>query len=180
MAIDMKQIIAQKYAEISDCKSLDKVTVTELVEACGISRQAFYYHFRDIVDVALWLTESKMREGLELSLRETTLENEIRQFLTIFSENREQTRKRLASKMHREFEQLFQQIIRDFLQEIAARGETRVPYADFAATMEFCTGGVYQMLLKYAGESEQADRWLVRQLFRLISHELRLDTVEKE
>ena len=29
-------------------KSLDKITINELAEDCGISRMAFYYHFKDI------------------------------------------------------------------------------------------------------------------------------------
>lgn len=32
-------------------KRLDDITVTELVERCGISRQAFYYHFSDLYGV---------------------------------------------------------------------------------------------------------------------------------
>lgn len=32
-------------------KRLDEITVTELVEQCGISRQAFYYHFPDLYGV---------------------------------------------------------------------------------------------------------------------------------
>ena len=32
-------------------KRLDDITVTELVEQCGISRQAFYYHFSDLYGV---------------------------------------------------------------------------------------------------------------------------------
>ena len=32
-------------AELLQAKRLDDITVTQLVEKCGISRQAFYYHF---------------------------------------------------------------------------------------------------------------------------------------
>ena len=50
MAVDMKQLIAETLARLLERKSVDKITVKELVETCGISRQAFYYHFQDIVD----------------------------------------------------------------------------------------------------------------------------------
>lgn len=46
MAVDMKQMISNTMAGLLEHKSVDKITVKELVEACGISRQAFYYHFR--------------------------------------------------------------------------------------------------------------------------------------
>ena len=32
-------------------KPLDKITINELAEDCGISRMAFYYHFKDIYDL---------------------------------------------------------------------------------------------------------------------------------
>lgn len=38
-------------AELLQAKRLDDITVTELVEKCGISRQAFYYHFSDLYGV---------------------------------------------------------------------------------------------------------------------------------
>ena len=38
-------------------KPLDKITITDLTTDCGISRMAFYYHFKDIYDLvecAVW------------------------------------------------------------------------------------------------------------------------------
>lgn len=43
--------------EISKTKSVDKITVKDLVEACHISRQTFYYHFQDIIEVIEWSVE---------------------------------------------------------------------------------------------------------------------------
>ena len=35
-------------------KPLDKITIQDLTTDCGISRMAFYYHFRDIYDLVEW------------------------------------------------------------------------------------------------------------------------------
>ena len=35
-------------------KPLDKITITDLTTDCGISRMAFYYHFKDIYDLVEW------------------------------------------------------------------------------------------------------------------------------
>ena len=32
-------------------RPLDKITVTDIAEDCGINRMTFYYHFRDIYDL---------------------------------------------------------------------------------------------------------------------------------
>ena len=46
-----KNQIMNALAELLRVKRLDDITVTELVEKCGISRQAFYYHFSDLYGV---------------------------------------------------------------------------------------------------------------------------------
>ncbi len=46
-----KNQIVSTLAELLQTKRLDDITVTELVERCNISRQAFYYHFSDLYGV---------------------------------------------------------------------------------------------------------------------------------
>ena len=49
-----------KYALEASLKNLlakkpfDKITIADLTEDCGISRMAFYYHFKDIYDLVEW------------------------------------------------------------------------------------------------------------------------------
>ena len=49
-------------------KPLDKITIQDLTTDCGISRMAFYYHFKDIYDLVEWslLDEAKRTLGEEL------------------------------------------------------------------------------------------------------------------
>ena len=35
-------------------KPLTKISVTEIMRACGMARQHFYYHFEDIYDAVRW------------------------------------------------------------------------------------------------------------------------------
>lgn len=36
-------------------KKIDKITINDLTSDCGISRMAFYYHFKDIYDLVEWI-----------------------------------------------------------------------------------------------------------------------------
>lgn len=47
MPVDVKQVIAETFAGLLEHKNVEKITVKELVDACHISRQTFYYHFQD-------------------------------------------------------------------------------------------------------------------------------------
>ena len=58
MPSDMKERIAREFAELARTKSIDKITVKDIVEQCHITRQTFYYHFRDIYDLVGWVISS--------------------------------------------------------------------------------------------------------------------------
>jgi AcrR family transcriptional regulator len=55
-----KEQILASLVELLEKKQLDDITVTELVEHCGISRQAFYYHFSDIFGVVEWAAQEEI------------------------------------------------------------------------------------------------------------------------
>ena len=44
-------------------KSLDRITINDLTSDCGISRMTFYYHFRDIYDLAEWTCLEESRKA---------------------------------------------------------------------------------------------------------------------
>ncbi|MEZ3420409.1 MAG: TetR/AcrR family transcriptional regulator C-terminal domain-containing protein [Eubacterium sp.] len=54
MAKSTKAQILQSFSELLKQHSLDKITVTMLVNECKISRQTFYYHFTDIQALINW------------------------------------------------------------------------------------------------------------------------------
>ena len=47
----MKPVIVNKLMEMLKNKNLEDITITDLTNKCGISRQAFYYYFNDIYDI---------------------------------------------------------------------------------------------------------------------------------
>ena len=60
-----KEIIARTFTELLDEKPMSKVTVKDIVERCGVNRNTFYYHFRDIPDVVEFILKKKWDEILE-------------------------------------------------------------------------------------------------------------------
>lgn len=46
-------------------KSLDKITINDIAEDCGISRMTFYYHFQDIYDLVEWSCIQDAEEVLQ-------------------------------------------------------------------------------------------------------------------
>jgi len=56
MAASLKQLMLQK--------SLDKVSIREIMEGCGMKRQNFYYHFEDIYGLLRWMFHEEVVEPL--------------------------------------------------------------------------------------------------------------------
>lgn len=46
-------------------RPLDKITVTDIAEDCGINRMTFYYHFKDIYDLVEWSCLEDAKRALE-------------------------------------------------------------------------------------------------------------------
>lgn len=98
MPVNMKAMIAETFLTLAGLKNVDKITVKDLVEACGISRQTFYYHFQDIIDVVEWLVERNTQTMLERSLAAGDPREAIRIFVADAVEKRDLIQRLLASQ----------------------------------------------------------------------------------
>ena len=46
-------------------KPLNKITINDITEDCGVNRMTFYYHFKDIYDLVDWILVEDAAEALE-------------------------------------------------------------------------------------------------------------------
>ena len=60
-----KEIIAKTFTELLDEKPMSKITVKDIVERCGVNRNTFYYHFKDIYDVLEWIGCNDFKDQLQ-------------------------------------------------------------------------------------------------------------------
>ena len=49
-----KEALEASLKKVMLKKPLDKITIQDITTDCGISRMAFYYHFKDIYDLVEW------------------------------------------------------------------------------------------------------------------------------
>lgn len=59
-----KQALANSLQNLLKKTPLDKITVKELVEDCGVNRQTFYYHFQDIYDLLDWVFTREAEDAI--------------------------------------------------------------------------------------------------------------------
>ena len=49
-----KRALEQSLKNLLLKKPLNKITINDIAEDCGINRMTFYYHFKDIYDLVEW------------------------------------------------------------------------------------------------------------------------------
>lgn len=60
-----KQALEASLKKLLLQKPLDKITIQDLTTDCGISRMAFYYHFKDIYDLVEWVCREDAVRALQ-------------------------------------------------------------------------------------------------------------------
>ncbi len=55
--MNTKKSLANALRRAMEKKTFSKITVSEIIEDCGVNRKTFYYHFRDIYDLLRWMLE---------------------------------------------------------------------------------------------------------------------------
>ena len=58
-SLQTKQALADALKAMMIKKPLNRITVRELVETCGVNRKTFYYHFEDIYSLLKWTLEQE-------------------------------------------------------------------------------------------------------------------------
>ena len=59
-----KQALANALKQLLQKKQITKITINDKAEACGISRMTFYYHFKDIYDLADWTLQETLHTAI--------------------------------------------------------------------------------------------------------------------
>ncbi|HJA64586.1 MAG TPA: TetR/AcrR family transcriptional regulator [Candidatus Intestinimonas stercoravium] len=168
-----KQMIAGKLVELLEHKPVDKITVKELVAACGISRQGFYYHFQDIMDVVEWITAQALQRAVEVSLAADSPQDALKNVILSLMNNRKLIYHLMASQRRSEIERLLVQAMRTYLEKVLrakARGLPIRP-GDLEAAINFYSYGLVGMLMEDLMKEVDVDA-LADQLCRLLTGDI--------
>lgn len=65
MSNTTKQALGASLKRMLLQKPIDKITIQDITTDCGISRMAFYYHFKDIYDLVEWVCVEDGKRALQ-------------------------------------------------------------------------------------------------------------------
>ena len=170
MPINTKAIIADTLHTMMQRKNIDKITVTELVEACNISRQTFYYHFQDILEVVEWSVRQALQRALDQSLAADAPEKSVRSFVDMALESSTQIQRILQSQYREQFEKTFVDGLETYLREMVRHKDPGLVRnrADPDVTLRFCACGIAGVLLRFCSQRDMDPDRMTRQLCELL------------
>lgn len=174
MPVSMKDIIADTYAAMIRQKSVDKITVKALIQECGISRQTFYYHFQDLMEVIEWSVQRAMQDMLKESLQAPTPREAIGIFVSISLKTRSMLYRLLESQRRQQVEVLIVEAIRSYLEAMLRNRAPQIMlnYQDMEALLDFYSFGVTGLLLKNCAKEAPDEALLIDQMYRLLSGQM--------
>lgn len=61
----MKRIIGSSFLELSEKKSINKITIANIVENCELTQPTFYRYFKDKYDMMIWIYVNEIGKSFE-------------------------------------------------------------------------------------------------------------------
>ncbi len=170
----MKRRIAEAFLECSKRKSVDKITVKDLVEECDISRQTFYYHFQDILSVLEWSFEQSMNEALQYCLKADSTEEAIRIMVEHGRQGKEILRRLLQSQKRAFVEMTLIKITEQSLEKLMINKNPALNMSVFEkdALLTFYASGIAGVLMKYLIKDNIDSETIAKQIYRLLSDDV--------
>ena len=134
-------------------KSFSRITIQDITDDCGISRMAFYYHFKDIYDLLEWSCLRDTKVAVDGNVRKGTWKKGIENTFIIMVENRELLLNVFKSIHHEQIEGFFYkkayaliyEVIEDKYGNCGLVEEDKVFIADF---FKYCIAGIFIQWIK--------------------------------
>lgn len=166
----MKQQIAMEFARMTRERPVDKITVKDLVERCRISRQTFYYHFQDILDVMEWSVRQLLEKALADSSQAETPAEAIEKFIRVAAEYGEVLLRLLDSQHRARVEELFVETMAQCIAKSLTSHQPEMVYQPGALELatHFFAFGMVGVILKTCKDPTIDCRRLSRQLHQLL------------
>ena len=65
MSQTTKRALEASFKKLLLEKPLNKITINDITEDCGVNRMTFYYHFKDIYDLVDWILAEDAAKAME-------------------------------------------------------------------------------------------------------------------
>lgn len=134
-----KGALGEALKKLALTKRLEKITISDLTTECGISRMAFYYHFKDIYDLMEWVCVEDGKKVLQGKKTYETWQEGMRQIFEAVLENkafilnvyRSIGREKIESYLHKFTYDMIKEVVEEKCRGIEVAASHKAFIADF-------------------------------------------------
>lgn len=172
-----KDAICDAALQLAEKKDVEKITVTNVVETCGITRQTFYYHFQDMFAVAEYAMNREVKRLVEESKDCKTIE----EALYCYAENGLRKKKAITRIMNSRYAMVavtelvkgLKQYFR-WLAEFHVQSEFELSYTDANFFLEYHSWAISSIFLQWSRQPNLDLEECVRKVARILRGELHI------
>ena len=160
-------------------KTFSKITVSEIIEDCGVNRKTFYYHFRDIYDLLRWMLDQDAIEIVKKFDLIEDYEEAITFVMNYVEENEHIINCAYDAIGHDHVKSFFYADFIALINALIIEAENRMNsvlndnYRDFLS--KFYTEALSGMLMEWISKKNTVDR---QQIIDYISSTIRISLIE--
>lgn len=137
LSAPMKRQFAEALKKRLLTSPLDKITVTELAEDCGVNRQTFYYHFEDIYDLTCKCLKNEAESVIDFDEEPFDWKKSVRALIKYIDENNALCVAVLNSMGHRMLKKVFADDIERLIRKVMSAYRKEAPPAVTDEMLEF-------------------------------------------
>ena len=139
MAEFTKRALEESLKRMLMKKPVNKITINDITEDCGVNRATFYYHFKDIYDLVEWSCEEDSKRAADGN---TTYDTWEQGFLNIFYAIEENkpfilnvyhyvSQEQITQYLYRVVYRLIKDVVEECAEGMSVREEDKKFIADF-------------------------------------------------
>lgn len=151
MASNTKEALGNALKQMLAVKPIEKITVKDLVEICGVNRQTFYYHFDDVYDLLEWVFEEDANKVLPSEVNFSRWREDVILFFKYLQDNSTFALNIYNSQsrtyMLRYYKRRIQSCIRSFA--VIVSEDQNIDRSDFEFVVEFYSNCVVGLISQW-------------------------------
>lgn len=141
-----KRYILEAFRTLLEEKPMDRITVRDIVEECGLTRNTFYYHYDDIFDLFEDFLKTQLEQALHDAPQEMTPEEVLINALSFLTEKPQVARHIFAARDHEVMLQYLERVTELLIERHAALDGLSCTQEDRELILSVCGHAMYGML----------------------------------
>lgn len=159
MTLLTKKALAASLEKLLQQKALDKITVKDITDDCGVNRQTFYYHFHDIYELVEWIFQEGAAKFMEEHDDASEWKSNILRLMELLEKKKVLICNVYRSVNRHQAEIFLQDLVRPALKEIVAAFASgmELEQDDFDFTVNFFSFAFIGILIDWVSHGMDKD-----------------------